>query len=77
MCGTLVNLIVADGLKEVNLYVQRVRAAVRYIRNGTTRLDKFKEIVYEEKIESDAFVCLDVCTRWNSTFPYVKSCIGL
>jgi hypothetical protein len=75
-CAThIVNLIVADGLKKVNLSVQRVRAAVRYIRNGTTRLDKFKEIVDEEKIENDAFLCLDVCTRWNSTFLMLKAAL--
>jgi hypothetical protein len=33
----IVNLIVSDGLKEVDLSMKRVRAAVRYIKNGTTR----------------------------------------
>jgi hypothetical protein len=31
----IVNLIVKDGLQEVDLSVKRVRAAVRYIKNGT------------------------------------------
>jgi hypothetical protein len=71
----IVNLIVSDGLKEVDLSVQRVRTVVRYIRNGTTRLDRFKEIVDEEKIESDAFLCLDICTRWNSTYLMLKAAL--
>lgn len=71
----IVNLIVSDGLKEVDLSVQRVRAVVRYIRNGTTRLDKFKDIVDEEKIDSDAFLSLDICTRWNSTYRMLKAAL--
>jgi hypothetical protein len=38
-------------------------------------LDKFKEIVDEEKIESDAFLCLDICTRWNSTYLMLKAAL--
>ena len=41
----ILNLIVQDGLKEVDISLKRVRAAVRYIRNGGSRLVKFKEIV--------------------------------
>ncbi|KAM0888938.1 hypothetical protein ACQ4PT_028030 [Festuca glaucescens] len=64
----IVNLIVQDGLKEVDLSIQRVRAVVRYIRNGGTRITKFKEIVVEEKVDAKAFLRIDVPTRWNSTF---------
>jgi hypothetical protein len=71
----IVNLIVSDSLKEVDLSVQRVRAAVRYIRNGTTRLDNFKDIVDEEKIDSDSFLSIDICTRWNSTYLMLKSAL--
>ncbi|KAM0866595.1 hypothetical protein ACQ4PT_042524 [Festuca glaucescens] len=69
----IVNLIVQDGLKEVDLSIQRVRAAVRYIRNGGTRITKFKEIVAEEKVDAKAFLRIDVPTRWNSTFLMLKS----
>ncbi|WVZ98620.1 hypothetical protein U9M48_044033 [Paspalum notatum var. saurae] len=53
----------ANGLKEVDLSVKKVRAAVRYIKNGTSRLVKFKEIYEEEKVDSKAFLKLDVLTR--------------
>jgi hypothetical protein len=43
----IVNLIVHDGLKEVDLSVKRVRAVVKYIINGGLRIAKFKEIVEE------------------------------
>ena len=71
----IVNLIVSDGLKEVDLSVQRVRAAVRYIKNGTNRMDKFHEVGEDEKIDSDAFMNLDVCTRWNSTYLILKAAL--
>ncbi|KAK1609538.1 hypothetical protein QYE76_033211 [Lolium multiflorum] len=71
----IVNLIVSDGLKEVDLSMKRVRAAVRYIKNGTTRLDKFKECADLEKVDTKAFLNLDVCTRWNSTHDMLKAAI--
>uniref|UniRef100_A0A8R7Q5B9 BED-type domain-containing protein n=1 Tax=Triticum urartu TaxID=4572 RepID=A0A8R7Q5B9_TRIUA len=37
----IVNLIVQNGIKEVDVSVKRVRAAVRYIRNGGSRVVKF------------------------------------
>lgn len=64
----IVNLIVQDGLKEVDNSIKRVRAAVRFVKNGTSRLVKFKECAALEKVESKAFLSLDVCTRWNSTY---------
>jgi hypothetical protein len=71
----IVNLIVHDGLKEVDLSVKRVRAAVRYIRNGGSRIVKFKEIVEEEKLTNKPFLKLDVPTRWNSTFLMLKAAL--
>lgn len=71
----IVNLIVKDGLQEVDPSIKRVRAAVRYIKNGTSRLVKFKELAEEEKVDSKAFLKLDVPTRWNSTYLMLKAAI--
>ena len=71
----IINLIVQDGLKEVDLSVKRVRAAIRWVKNGTSRLVKFKEIAEEEKVDSKAFLKLDVPTRWNYTYLMLKSAI--
>jgi hypothetical protein len=49
----IVNLIVHDGLKEVDISVKCVRAAVKYIRNGGSRMVKFKEIIEEEKLTNN------------------------
>ena len=39
------NLIVIDGLKEMNESIARVKGAVRYMRQSPAKLAKFKECV--------------------------------
>ncbi|XP_019179247.1 PREDICTED: zinc finger BED domain-containing protein RICESLEEPER 2-like [Ipomoea nil] len=69
----IVNLAVNDALKESNQSICRVRGAVRYVRQSPSRLEKFKECIKLEKIQSKALLCLDVCTRWNSTYLMLDS----
>ncbi|XP_071914073.1 zinc finger BED domain-containing protein RICESLEEPER 2-like [Coffea arabica] len=64
----IVNLIVNDGIKKLGDSVDCIRAAVRYVRQSPSRLKKFKEFVEIEKIECKRLLCLDVPTRWNSTY---------
>ncbi|KZV39550.1 zinc finger BED domain-containing protein RICESLEEPER 2-like [Dorcoceras hygrometricum] len=64
----IINLIVVDGLKDISESVTRVRDAVKYVKQSPARLNKFKECAKLEKIESKSSLCLDVSTRWNSTF---------
>jgi hypothetical protein len=49
-------LIVQDGLKEVEQSIKRVCAAVKFVRSGTSRLDKFKEINLLEKSEQQGIL---------------------
>ena len=39
----IMSLVVSEGLKESSIFVKRVREAVRWIRNSSSRLNKFKE----------------------------------
>uniref|UniRef100_A0A7N1A947 BED-type domain-containing protein n=1 Tax=Kalanchoe fedtschenkoi TaxID=63787 RepID=A0A7N1A947_KALFE len=64
----IINLVVNDGINTVKDSISRVRKAVRYVKQSPARLQKFKECVAIEKIESKSLLCLDVCTRWNSTY---------
>ncbi|KAM6564201.1 hypothetical protein CsatB_030096 [Cannabis sativa] len=67
-CAHIVNLIVTDGLKEKNESIAAIRNAVKYVRSSPSRLLAFKECVKAEDIECKGLLCLDVPTRWNSTY---------
>ena len=64
----IVNLIVNEGLKEHQDSITRIRGAVKYVRQSPSRLQKFKKCVQIENIQSKSLLCLDVSTRWNSTY---------
>lgn len=64
----IINLIVADGLKEINKSICRVRAAIKFVKAGPARLAKFKKCAELAKVQTKAFLTLDVCTMWNSTY---------
>lgn len=52
---------------------QRVHAAVCIIRNSPSRITRFKKCADLEKVDSKAFLSLDVCNRWNSTYLMLKA----
>ncbi|WCJ37927.1 Zinc finger BED domain-containing protein RICESLEEPER 2 [Euphorbia peplus] len=64
----ILNLVVVEGLKELIEPIKKIRNVVRYIRQSPARLKKFKECIEAEKIPDKNLLCLDVCTRWNSTY---------
>ena len=39
-----------------------------YVKSSPNRFEKFKACVEKEKIQSKSLLCLDVPTRWNSTY---------
>ncbi|KAL4367977.1 hypothetical protein GQ457_05G008170 [Hibiscus cannabinus] len=68
-CAThILNLVVKDGLKELDLSIARICGAVRFVRSSPNKLQIFKACMEEENITSKSYVCLDIETRWNSTF---------
>ena len=73
-CAThIINLVVTDGLKEIDLSVARVRAAVKFVKNSPARITRFKKCVELEKVKSKAFLSLDVPTRWNSIYLMLRA----
>ncbi|CAN1355230.1 Putative AC transposase [Linum perenne] len=64
----VVNLVVNDGLRESSISIERVREAVKWVKSSPARLAKFKSCIVFEGIESKKLVCLNVSTRWNSTY---------
>ncbi|KAH9672415.1 BED-type domain-containing protein [Citrus sinensis] len=64
----IINLIVQDGLAEVNHSIASIHNAVKYVRSSPARLQKFKTCVDREKISYGGLMVLDVPTKWNSTY---------
>jgi hypothetical protein len=69
------SLIVKEGLKENDDSVKRIRAAVKYVKDGPTRMLNFKKIVDRANIAYKGIVCLDVETRWNSTYLMLEAAL--
>lgn len=67
-CAYVLNLIIAEGLKDINQSIIRVRNIVKYVRSSPSRFAKFKSCAEIEGIVSTLVPCLDVATRWNSTY---------
>ena len=71
----ILNLIVNDGLKPMNMSIDVIRNAVRYVRSSPQRLKLFKQCVERVKIECKGLVVLDVPTRWNFTYLMLESAL--
>ncbi|KAK9741211.1 hypothetical protein RND81_03G089200 [Saponaria officinalis] len=71
----ILNLVVKYGLNELSKAVSKIRALCKYVRSSPARKKKFEACVLEEKIKSKSSVCLDVETRWNSTYMMLESCL--
>jgi hypothetical protein len=57
-------------LKEIDKSIKHVRAAVKFIRGGSSRLVKFKKCAELAKVQSKAFLNLDM----ELNVPYVTCC---
>lgn len=64
----ILNLIVQDGLNDYSASISKIRDVVRYVRGSSSRMQKLKECADQAKITTKKIICLDVATRWNSTY---------
>ena len=64
---SLENCLAAWGIDKV-FTITVDNAAVKFIKTGTSRLPNFKRCAELAKVQTKAFLNLDVCTRWNSTY---------
>jgi len=67
-CAHILSLIVKDGLKEIRDSISKIWSAVKYAKSSPARFARFKACVEQEGISYKSLVCLDVETRWNSTY---------
>ncbi|RYR15814.1 hypothetical protein Ahy_B04g072758 [Arachis hypogaea] len=71
-CAHFLNLIVKEALKEIDESVLRIRSAVKYVRTSPSRATRFQKCVELEKIQYKGLPCMDVKTRWNSTYQMLE-----
>ncbi|XVF06856.1 hypothetical protein REPUB_Repub06bG0087100 [Reevesia pubescens] len=74
--ANILNLIVRDCLDEVQTSVARIRDAVKYVRSTTSGAEKFKRCIMKEQITSSRSICLDVETKWSSTYSMLNSALN-
>ena len=72
-CAHILNLIVQKGLKVASGALEKIRASVKYVKGSEARMMKFKECAQKIGIEVTSSLCLDVPTRWNSTYLMLNS----
>ena len=71
----ILNLIVKDGLKDIDPIIENIREVVKYIKNSSNRIHQFRDIVSVKGLSSTRGLPLDVQTRWNSTYLMVSSAL--
>ena len=64
----ILNLIVCEGLIEMDETIMKVRKSVRYVRSSPQRQSTFKLCAEKKKVDFKNQLCLDVPTRWNYTY---------
>ena len=64
----ILNLIVREGLVEMDETIVKVRKSMKYARSSPRRQNTFKLCVENEKVDFKNQLCLDVPTRWNYTY---------
>lgn len=77
-CGAhILKLVMKDGLTDLDILIVKARTFVKYVWSSPARLLKFKASVEEEKLDNKSLVCLDVETRWKSTYLMLESDLKL
>ncbi|XP_024023525.1 zinc finger BED domain-containing protein RICESLEEPER 2 isoform X1 [Morus notabilis] len=72
-CARVLNLVVEEGLKDIDSVVKKIRESVKYVRGSQIRKKKFLECVNLMGLDSKRGLRQDVPTRWSSTFLMLDS----
>ncbi|KAG6433770.1 hypothetical protein SASPL_105387 [Salvia splendens] len=75
--GHILNIAVQFGLEKIGTSIRRVREAVKWITGSPQRSSQWAKVVniLADRIDSKKALCLDVPTRWNSTYLILQSAI--
>jgi len=64
----ILNLIVSDGLKEIDLSIRKMRVVCKFVKSSPSRFTSFKRCVEEVSVFTKVMLILDVPNRWNSNY---------
>jgi hypothetical protein len=64
---------VIESLKEVSDSIVKVWNVVKYVNCSPSRYEKFKGCVEKEKLSFKGLLCLDIPTKWNSTYKMLEA----
>jgi len=67
-CAHILNLIVQDGLKEIDSAFQKIRDSVKYVRGSQLRNQNFLQTVNQMSLDNKNGLKQDVPTRLNSSY---------
>jgi len=68
----ILNLIVHEGLKNVDDSIIKIRNMVKYVKSSPQRLALFKSCIERKNVKCNASLTLDVPTRWNYTYTMLE-----
>ncbi|CAH1432125.1 unnamed protein product [Lactuca virosa] len=67
-CAHILNLIVQDGLKQIDVDVEKFRECVKYVKGSSARKTRFCQCCSQNLLDTNKALMQDVPTRWNSTY---------
>ena len=59
-CAHILNFIVSDALKDLNVFIIWIRNVVKYVRSSSVRLQIFKDFPKEDKMSTKSCLTMDV-----------------
>ncbi|XP_025881816.1 zinc finger BED domain-containing protein RICESLEEPER 2-like [Oryza sativa Japonica Group] len=71
----IVNLVVNDGLQQIQSLITNVRNTVKYFKKSPARMYKFVGVCNTYSIKVGRGLSIDVKTRWSSTYRMLETCI--
>ena len=74
-CAHIMNLIVQDGLKEIDDVVIKVRECVKYCKGSQATKQCFLSCIEHVGLQSSKGLKQDVITQWNSTYLMLESAL--
>ena len=68
----IINLVVQDGLKKINMAIENIREMVKIVRSCPLQLEEFEKRAKECNLDTCRGLSIDVLTRWNSTYMMLR-----